>query len=343
MLLTVGSHHHRHPKADDDAPTALLGRRVSSTPFTTLKFNNTLSNGLTTPGSLPRHHHHAPHHHHHPPAQITPVAMPPMRWPITTIKTGPLLDSIAHLPRRHLGSQLYAPRVTLPHASTTSFSKFKFASKPKPLPLFEEKENCTYTIRVPRELLTERSREHVCAERQIWGTDVYTDDSDVLAAAIHSGWIRGAWGDDVDVSMLELSVPSPAGETANGEAESLPKEGEKAEGDSALREPPPEGPVSPPANRDAYITILILPPLERYSPCTWHGMRSRSWGDNHDGMSFKIHRIEWVAQGSQSRWSDKGAKALSKRLADNRRSASRCGVPRRIKPTRSGVAGVVMA
>lgn len=330
--LTRSSHHHRHTKMDEDTPSALLGRRISSTPFNTLKFSNGLSNGPPTPGSIRGHHHHPPHHHHHHrnAAQLTPAPVHHPR-PVTTIKTSPLVGSVAHLPRKHLGSQLYAPWVTPPPASTASFSKFQFASKPKALPLFEDRENCTFTVRVPREFLTDRAREHVVSERQVWGTDVYTDDSDVLAAAIHSGWIRGAWGEDVDVSMLELNTSLSLNGAVNGESNTSDEGSEKREPCATLSGPPEGGPVAPPTERDAHITILILPPLEKYSPCTWHGMRSRSWGDNHDGMSFKIHRIEWADEGPQSRWSEKGAKEQTKRLATNRQAMSRCGIPSKVK------------
>ena len=316
----------------------------STTPFNTLKFNTPLSNGPNNPGSnnLTRHHHHhTPHHHHHKNAgQTTPAPVQHIRRPITTIKTNPLLESVADLPRKHLGSQLYAPEITLPPASTPSFTKFPFATKPKPLPLFEGKENCTFTIRVPRDFLTDRSREHVCCQRQLWGTDVYTDDSDVLAAAIHAGWIRGAWGDDVDVSMLELN-PTPVPNGVNGNTRGDQTTNKVPSPTDMLSEPPSGGPVSPPFDRDAHITVLVLSPLEKYAQKTWHGIRSRAWGDNHDGMSFKIHKIEWVNEGLESRWAERGAEALSKRLVEKRKSATRCAAMTPVKVVKSKVGGVV--
>ena len=306
---------------------------MNSTPFNTLKFNAPLSNGSTTPvvNGLHRHHHHPPHHHHHRNnAQVTPTPQP-IRRPITTIKTNPLLESVASSPRKHLGSQLYAPRVTPPPPSTPSFTKFLYASNPTPLPFFEGKENCTFTIRVPRHFLTEKSRELVCSQRQVWGTDVYTDDSDVLASAIHAGWIRGAWGEDVDVSMLELN-PSPSAQAAaNGDIGADTALHGKITESEDLSEPPSSGPVQPPRQRDAHITILVLPPLGKYTPSTWHGMRSRGWGDNHDGMSFKVHRIEWVDEGEESRWSEKGHNALCERLAEKQKSSMRCATARPLR------------
>ena len=181
------------------------------------------------------------------------------------------------------------------------------------------------------------------AERQVWGTDVYTDDSDVLAASIHAGWIRGAWAEDVDVSMLELNTSSAADPSLDGDHQPNGADAIDREPGATLSDPPLGGPVPPPLNRDAHITILVLPPLEKYAPCTWHGMRSRSWGDNHDGMSFKIHRIEWVNEGVESRWSEKGSQALSKRLAQKRRRVARCGVPMKLGIAREATSGVTAA
>ncbi|KAL9059854.1 MAG: hypothetical protein Q9162_000924 [Coniocarpon cinnabarinum] len=282
-------HHHRLPKADEDTSAPLLGRRIGGTPLSTIKFSNNLSNGPATPGIVRGHHHHIPphhHHHHRNAAPATPTTpLPTLRQASTIIRTSPLVDSVAHIPRKHLGSNLYAPQIGPPPASTASFSKFQFASKPEPLPVLEGKDNCTFTIRVPRELLSDKSREQTMSERQIWGTDVYTDDSDVLAAAIHSGWILGAWADDVDLADLQLSDQQQAQDPVNGDG--LDDKSEKKDPCATISKPPAL-PSPPPPNRDAHITILILPPLENYSACTWHGMRSRAWGDNHDASTSVV-------------------------------------------------------
>eukprot|EP00238_Polyblepharides_amylifera_P010062 CAMPEP_0196590780 /NCGR_PEP_ID=MMETSP1081-20130531/67537_1 /TAXON_ID=36882 /ORGANISM="Pyramimonas amylifera, Strain CCMP720" /LENGTH=446 /DNA_ID=CAMNT_0041913977 /DNA_START=33 /DNA_END=1373 /DNA_ORIENTATION=- len=51
-------------------------------------------------------------------------------------------------------------------------------------------------VRVPAELVLSSNRQ--VRGRQLWGTDVYTDDSDVVAALMHSGFISS-----------NLSTPSP--------------------------------------------------------------------------------------------------------------------------------------
>ncbi|KAH0113992.1 hypothetical protein KCU82_g23919, partial [Aureobasidium melanogenum] len=90
-----------------------------------------------------------------------------------------------------------------PRESTPLDFKYHFKSSVKPIPRFEDKANCTFTVRVPRAYLGASSAveedsgtiagglEEICKTRAVWGSDVYSDDSDPIAAAVHSGWIRG--------------------------------------------------------------------------------------------------------------------------------------------------------
>lgn len=82
-------------------------------------------------------------------------------------------------------------------------------------------------------------------------------------------------------------------------------------------------PRTPPANQDAHITLLVLPALERYDGSVMYGLKSRSWGSNHDGMSFKVERIEWVDEGSR-RGQERGGEARRKRLKSMMRSGRIC-------------------
>jgi hypothetical protein len=62
----------------------------------------------------------------------------------------------------------------------------------------------------------------------------------------------------------------------------------------------PKTPIVPPPHKDAHIKILILPPLLKYGSTLRFGVRSRKWGDNHDGVSYMIHSIKWVDEGLNS-------------------------------------------
>lgn len=160
---------------------------------------------------------------------------------------------------------------------------------------------------------------------------MYTDDSDPVAAAIHSGFIRGEWGEEVDVSLLDLEIkeqhghaPHPSGATKvskNSASDATIKSdsNDRQQSESSKHRMPPV----PPADKDLHITLLILPSLERYESSVMYGLKSRNWGGNHDGMSFKIERIDWVDEGS-SKGQERGGEARRKRLKSMMRSGRIC-------------------
>lgn len=233
-----------------------------------------------------------------------------MREPRTTVNLEPLLSSVAHLPRHHLGSTLYTPRIGTPSTKApVESAKFGYTTTPQPLPRFEQRENCTFTVRVPRFRIDATRREEICARRALWGTGVYTDDSDPVAAAIHSGFIRGAWGEDVDESMLDLEIKDIYQHSPQSTTD------QKAEGTStsAAQEQGPRLPPMPPSDHDLHITLLILPRLEQYESTVMFGLKSRKFEGRHDGMSFKVHRVDWVDDGV-GRGEERSGEARRKRL-----------------------------
>ncbi|CAK4030561.1 Hypothetical predicted protein [Lecanosticta acicola] len=310
-------HHHHHHEANEN----------TAGPFNMMRFpSNPLSHSGTAGNPAHHHHHHHAHpghHHHHPPRSAAPA-----RRPSTTVLSKRVLDEVKAKPRKHLGSQLYTTELSLPSAAETPLdAKIKFSSKMTPIPLFEGKENCTFTIRVPRYYLTSSqagagqncSFEEICLRRQLWGSEIYTDDSDVVAAAVHSGWLEGDFGEHND-DLKELQKSLKDDET---------KEAKQAEnGDDvplSLTAPPPK-PVKVPQDHDAHITILILPPLESYASTHQNHVTSREWKRGHDGMSFMIHGIDFVDEGPSSRYAERGAAARKRRItmeeADRREAAA---------------------
>lgn len=242
----------------------------------------------------------------------------PVREPRTVVNIEPVRSSVAHFPRHHLGSTLYAPRIGTPTTKTPLESaKFGYTSTPQPIPRFEGKENCTFTIRVPRFRIDAARREEICGRRALWGTGIYTDDSDPVAAAIHSGFIRGSWGDDVDESILDLEIkdtyqhaPQPSKEEADSDR--------------------PRVPPVPPTDKDLHITLLILPKLDRYDSSVLFGIKSRTWDGSHDGMSFQVLRIDWVEEGA-GRGEERGGEARRKRLRNLMQSGRICTGPGAVK------------
>jgi Histone deacetylation protein Rxt3 len=211
-------------------------------------------------------------------------------------------------PRNHLGSELYAPQVSpvdIPSATlsptniqTNAGTARIYRSIYKPSREFSESNwNCTFTVRVPRYYLMPTEREKICAGANLWGTSIYTDDSDPVAMAIHSGWIRGEWGDGVDASLLDIAPPPTDLE--------VPEE----------MDAPPPAPIIPPEDCEAHITMVILPTLQRYQGAVMNGIKSRPFGPPptgskdekkevehdlerslavHDGSSWMISSIRWV-------------------------------------------------
>ncbi|KAI9733602.1 MAG: hypothetical protein M1834_003204 [Cirrosporium novae-zelandiae] len=286
-------HHHHHPTEDGLSAGSPLQPLNQAGAIGRVSTPADLASNSTTAAMLLRQRHH--HHHHHVPIGAGTAMGPTFPKAGTIIDLRPLLASVAALPRYHLGSTLYQPRLELPTGDTAS--KFNLVTTPLPLPCYKDRANCTFTVRVPRSYLSRDHREAVCSRRAVWGTSVYTDDSDPLAAAIHSGWVRGEWGEDIDISLLDLG---------DGENKAASEQ-------RSLDAPPVAGPIQPPAGKDLHLTLLVLPPLEKYDSSTAFGLKSRTWGNNHDGMSFKIEKMMWVDEGA-GRNEERGGESRRKRL-----------------------------
>ncbi|KAF2262337.1 Rxt3-domain-containing protein [Lojkania enalia] len=289
-------HHHRHHKPDEDIagmPSA------GSTSFSVSRFSGVPQNGGTS--QPPHHHHHyhaAPHHHHHVPRASQPAPEPSPKIPSRTYDIQSVLDEAAKFPRTHLGSYLYEAAAELPEPNSSLDDQFSYASKPKPLPRFERNPvNCTVTVRIPRYYLKPRQRQQIVLQRHLWGARLYRDDSDPIAAAIHSGWIRGEWDDTVDVSMLDPRITAP---------------NDPSDAEDTLSKVP-AAPVTPPADMELQIDLLILPRIQEYVGTVEYGISSRR-STNHDGLSFTIHKMRWVEEGFGSRGQERGAAAMKRRL-----------------------------
>ncbi|KIW15939.1 hypothetical protein PV08_05989 [Exophiala spinifera] len=212
--------------------------------------------------------------------------------------------------RRHLGFYKYDPEVTSVDINKPSSPKFDISIRPNLLPVFNEAEqiNCTYTIRVPRVWLRERERGLICAERYLWGSGIYTDDSDPVAAAIHSGFIRAVHPPGIDEALLEKVI-----EEQNPTIEGSPA---------------PDKPKAVDENKDLHITLVVLPQLERYAGSARFGVRSRSWPEEqqgtdgsspgskapHDGVSFMVLKCEAVDDGAEVKRVGRTGKEKRERL-----------------------------
>ncbi|PQE17161.1 Histone deacetylation Rxt3 protein [Rutstroemia sp. NJR-2017a WRK4] len=286
--------HHHHHRPEPLEHIQLPAQQL--TPFKTTKGNNSNVSPPSEERSAP--HHHVRHHHHHHSSAPKPAQQPVntiIRIPKLEVRSQSVLEEASHFPRSHLGFEYYQANLKprraadpVPHPSQCGF-----ASTNKAIPNFEGRVNCTYTIKVPRIHLTPKSREEITRRRAVWGTDVYSDDSDIIAACIHQGWFCGKWHESVDIKYLGLELVDEGISMMEPETDTV------ATGpDETLSDPPPKGPMPVPSNRDLHVEILILPALEKYSSTTRFGIKSREWGGKnttaHDGLSYMIMKIKWV-------------------------------------------------
>jgi hypothetical protein len=316
-LKTTGVQHHHHVKHHHHHHTHNAAMEPRSGSFGMMRLpSNPVP--LHPPSAGHHHHHHhathahpGHHHHHHAPVRMTPAA----HKPAVIVKTEKLLERISSKPRKHLGSHLYQTVVSEPSNTEAPLdSKIKYNSSMKALPPFHGKENCTFTVRVPRyylrytDKITETAEatplEEVCKGRPVWGTEVYTDDSDVIAAAVHSGWLKGDFG--------WLKAENEA--FRNLYDQEFEDEEEPADPLLTLNTRPMR-PVKAPPDHDMHVTILILPALEEYVSSTQNHLHSREWDKTHDGMSYIIHKLAFVDEGTSTRYSDRGIAAKKQRMA----------------------------
>lgn len=224
------------------------------------------------------------------------------------------MEAAAKHRRQHLGDFIYEAVIKPQRLLPSTPVHRGFSSTPKPLPwdVIRGNINGVLTVKVPRVHLSPIAREEITARGFLWGTDVYTDDSDVVAACIHGGWIRGEWHDDVDVSMLDLGDDLSSDKSTENKSPIDKATAKQAQAQlaAALRSeqlisaPPPQGPMGIPADRDLHVEVVILPRLARYASTTRFGIASREFGSAagrapHEGLSYAILGIRWVENGAQ--------------------------------------------
>lgn len=286
-------------KADLEEMATPLQRR--GTPLTTA----TTSRRGATPHSGPV------------PSNLNPrYDIAPMFKPKKMVKINTVASQVLRKPRRHLGSYKYEPEILVPEGSNQVEADSEICIKPKLLPSFSGVDdlNCTYTMQISKTWLQERERRVICSSRGLWGTGIYTDDSDPVAAAIHMGWIKPAFNSSVDENLLQRIV-----QDQNPKIE-IPKE---------LK--PPAQPLDVGKGKDLKITCVVMPQLEAYAETARFGIRSRNWPEGaeniaHDGVSFSILKVEIVDIGPEER--------RIGRTGQNKRARLRAQMEQRVRATR---------
>lgn len=155
------------------------------------------------------------------------------------------------------------------------------------LPNLQLHVDCTVQVLIPRKHLRKESNLLV-QRREIWGTDIYTDDSDIVSVLYHTGVLPTRAQVDAFYSALRAQEEGNADDTTDGHLED--------------EHPVTVGPnshlvTSTSDNEQIYgdclVTLRALPKLTEYTGCYRNGINSRSW-KHHDGGSYAIQKVEFL-------------------------------------------------
>jgi hypothetical protein len=156
------------------------------------------------------------------------------------------------------------------------------------LPQFDESHlYATINVRISSEFLTYRGNVAV-RKSALWGSHVYTDDSDIVAMIIHSGHYRPVDAPD---------SPQPA-DSLKSLIQNVPNVVSVIDPVIASASIAKKGSNVLLPDHDISVTLRVLPKLAKYTGSTHFGLDSRSWGSNHDGYSIKIERVDPLPRGS---------------------------------------------
>lgn len=164
--------------------------------------------------------------------------------------------------------------------------------------------------------------------RKLWGTDVYTDDSDVLAMCVHAGWIEAPHIPGVPEWLCGGGCPRVA-KAWKGLSD---REAEQLGGPPAPPQAPAPVRIVPTSTCDLSVILRIAPKLVLYKGCHRGGIQSRSWGNTHDGVSLVVESVELRPPNYATCGGRRTAKARMSHLSQLRRAASADPKPSSLPP-----------
>ncbi|KAF9358127.1 hypothetical protein BGX26_002418 [Mortierella sp. AD094] len=138
------------------------------------------------------------------------------------------------------------------------------------LPSMQGKENSLLEVRVASPYLTYDNVK--VKRRELWGTEIYTDDSDIVAMLIHGGFFIPP----TSINSSEQDSIQPNSQQHNFAAEPIKH-------------------ICP--AYDLAITLRVMPKLIKYQGSIRHRIKSRTWGTGHDGVSLKIEAMRKLCPG----------------------------------------------
>lgn len=195
-----------------------------------------------------------------------------------------VLSYASKFPRRHLGSLVYTPFPTL--SSYRQLSLFsgldvKHDTKVPLLPELREHINSIVTVRIPAWYVDDLRNNPHYLRRELWGSDVYTDDSDVLLMLKHNGFLP-ALDEQIEGNDAPMDKQTP-GNTSN--AHNVQQTTHNYAHFMNI------------LGGDIHVDLLVLPPLRAYQGCFRNGINSRAWRA-HDGMSVAVFGVRYGEKGS---------------------------------------------
>ncbi|KAG0249706.1 hypothetical protein BG011_009009 [Mortierella polycephala] len=138
------------------------------------------------------------------------------------------------------------------------------------LPVLQGKENSLLEVRVASPYLTFDNAK--VKRRELWGTDVYTDDSDVVAMLIHSG----TFIPPINSHSSEPDSIQPTSQQHNFVTDPIKH-------------------ICP--GYDLAVTLRVLPKLIKYQGSIRNRIKSRTWATGHDGVSLQIESVRKLCAG----------------------------------------------
>ncbi len=150
--------------------------------------------------------------------------------------------------------------------------------------------------------------------RCLWGTSIYTDDSDLVAMCIHDGWY---WPSDAleprlkPTRSIPPAIPPASQSSPKADPEAIKQESEESKAPEvkqespeqhthekhlgeALPNPPAKPLHGPKAPHSLLVRVRILPRLLSYASSLRFGIMSRGWSGEHEGESLRIESVRVV-------------------------------------------------
>ncbi|ORX58168.1 Rxt3-domain-containing protein [Hesseltinella vesiculosa] len=191
----------------------------------------------------------------------SPPSQPPNHQPTVIVNNDLVWEVVRGKKEVFLGYHLYHPSMLLPN--------------------LQNHVNGLVQVRVPARYLTYQNPK--VKKRAIWGTGVYTDDSDVVAMILHAGKY------ELNFQEPEISPTNPFIAAVQGKSVTKPLQAK-----AYLKHQEHDTTVP---DHDVQVTLRVLPKLRSYADSLQHHIKSRRWGKNHDGISFYVEQVEKIKKG----------------------------------------------